>query len=409
MKDPLPMLLLPRHITSSFPPKPNPTRRSLAIAIRLLALAVLATGEVQAQPPAPPPAFASVEFSQDPKITFRIHAPEAKKVVLNAGDIPGTGRGLEMKKGEDGVWEVQTQGVPAGAYRYQFMVDAVAVLDPRNSKTSESNGNAWSLIQVTGSPWFDLRDVPHGAVSEIHYQSKTLQRNRRLHVYTPPGYESSTATYPVFYLLHGAFDCDDSWSTVGQANAIFDNLIAENKIVPMVVVMPAGHTGAFGAGPGNNFEMQMKEFAEDFRKDIRPMIESRYRVSNERKDRAIAGLSMGGAHTLDIAFTDIQDFSYVGVFSSGVFGIDRSGTDSGPGATWIAAHKKCLEDASQKEGLKSLWFATGKEDFLLGTTQATVQMLKDRGWNPTYHETDGGHTWLKWRDYLVEYSQLLFR
>jgi len=403
------MLPLPRHITSSLPPKPNPTRRSLAIAIRLFALAVLATGEVQAQPPAPPPAFASVEFSQDPKITFRIHAPEAKKVVLNAGDIPGTGRGLEMKKGEDGVWEVQTQGVPAGAYRYQFMVDGVAVLDPRNSKTSESNGNAWSLIQVTGSPWFDLRDVPHGAVSEIHYPSKTLQRNRRLHVYTPPGYESSTATYPVFYLLHGAFDCDDSWSTVGQANAIFDNLIAENKIVPMVVVMPAGHTGAFGAGPGNNFEMQMKEFAEDFRKDIRPMIESRYRVSNERKDRAIAGLSMGGAHTLDIAFTDIQDFSYVGVFSSGVFGIDRFGTDSGPGATWIAAHKKCLEDASQKEGLKSLWFATGKEDFLLGTTQATVQMLKDRGWNPTYHETDGGHTWLKWRDYLVEYSQLLFR
>ena len=93
----------------------------------------------------------------------------------------------------------------------------------------------------------------------------------------------------------------------------------------------------------------------------------------------------------------------------GIFGIDRFGTDSGPGAAWIAAHSKCLEDASQKEGLKSLWFATGKEDFLLGATQATVKMLEDRGWNPTYHETDGGHTWLKWRDYLVEYSQLLFR
>ena len=120
MKDSPPMLPLPRHITSSLPPKPNPTRRSLAIAIRLFALAVLATGEVQAQPPAPPPAFASVEFSQDPKITFRIHAPEAKKVVLNAGDIPGTGRGLEMKKGEDGVWEVQTLGVPAGAYPVSY-------------------------------------------------------------------------------------------------------------------------------------------------------------------------------------------------------------------------------------------------------------------------------------------------
>jgi len=201
------MLLIHRPIALSFKANQNSPFRFLAIALSLIALTALLSGELQAQPPAPPPAFASVEFSQDPKITFRIYAPEARRIVLNAGDIPGTNRGLEMKKGENGVWEVQTQGVPAGAYRYQFMVDGLAVLDPRNSKTSESNGNAWSMIQVPGSPWFDMRDVPHGAVSEIFYQSKTLQRSRRLHVYTPPGYESSTATYPVFYLLHGAFAC----------------------------------------------------------------------------------------------------------------------------------------------------------------------------------------------------------
>lgn len=364
---------------------------------------------LQAQSPAPPPAFDSVSVTKDNKVTFKLHAPEAKRVVINAGDIPGLGRRLEMQRGENGVWEAQTESIPSGAYRYQFNVDGLSVLDPRNSKTSESNGNAWSLLHIPGSNWFDLRDVPHGALSEVHYYSKSLQRMRRLHVYTPPGYEASEGKYPVFYLLHGAFDCDDSWGTVGQANAIFDNLIAEGKIVPMVVVMPAGHTGPFGFGPGNNFESQMREFSEDFRKDIRPMVESRYRVSKDRKDRAIAGLSMGGAHTLDIAFSDIGDYAYVGVFSSGIFGIDRSGPESGQGLAWVESHQKSLEDGGAREGLKQFWFATGKDDFLIGTTRATVKMFQDRDWKVTYAETDGGHTWLKWRDYLVEYSQLLFR
>ena len=148
-----------------------------------------------------------------------------------------------------------------------------------------------------------------------------------MHVYTPPGYEKGSDNVPVLYLLHGAFDCDGSWTSVGQAGQILDNLIAEGKAKPMVVVMAMGHTGPFSFGPGNSFEKQMEEFVLDFQSDLRPLMKARYRVRTERSSRAIAGLSMGGAQTFDIAFANLADYSYVGVFSSGVFGMERGGKD----------------------------------------------------------------------------------
>ena len=164
--------------------------------------------------------------------------------MLSSSDLPGIGRGVEMKKAENGVWEATTGPVASGAYRYNFNVDGLAVIDPRNPATSESNMNTWSLVYVPGSDAWDVKDVPHGAVAQVTYQSKTLKRPRRMHVYTPPGYEKGEGKYPVFYLLHGAFDCDASWSTVGRAGFILDNLIAAGKAKPMIVVMPMGHTGA---------------------------------------------------------------------------------------------------------------------------------------------------------------------
>jgi enterochelin esterase family protein len=307
------------------------------------------------------------------------------------------------------VWEATTDSVPAGAYRYHFNIDGVAVIDPRNPATSESNANTWSLVTVPGSAFSDLKDVPHGAVAKVNYYSKSLDRFRRMHVYTPPGYELSTDRYPVLYLLHGALDCDASWSTVGQATQILDNLIAAGKAKPMIVVMPMGHTGPFSFGPGNAFQKQMEEFVQDFQKDIRPLVDSRYRVLTERQHRAIAGLSMGGAHTLDIAPANLADYGYFGVFSSGVFGIERGGLESGPGAAWAERHKQGLEDPSLKSGLRLAWFATGKDDFLIATSRATVDALKSKGFNVTYKETDGGHTWLNWRDYLHEFAPLLFQ
>jgi len=196
-----------------------------------------------------PPEFVSPEISAEHKITFRIHAPKAEVVKLSGSDMPGTERGVDMKQGDNGVWEVTVGPIAPGAYRYNFNVDGVAVIDTKNPATSEANSNTWSLVYVPGSEISDVKDVPHGAVAEVTYYSTTLKRFRRMHVYTPPGYERGEGKYPIFYLLHGAFDCDASWSSVGRAGFILDNLIAEGKAKPMIVAMPAGHTGPFRFGP----------------------------------------------------------------------------------------------------------------------------------------------------------------
>jgi enterochelin esterase family protein len=297
--------------------------------------------------------------------------------------------------------------VPAGAYRYSFNVDGVTAIDPRNPSTSESNSNAWSLLAVPGSETSDLKDVPHGAVARVQYFSTNLNRFRRAHIYTPPGYESGSEKLPVLYLLHGAMDSDASWSTVGQAGLILDNLIESGKAVPMVVVMPMGHTGPFTFGPGGDFEKQVADFEKDFVEDLKPFIEGRYRISNERKDRAIAGLSMGGAQTLNITIGHLADYGYIGVFSSGVFGINGP-TAFGPGSDWEERNQAALDDAELKKDLRLLWFATGKEDFLVETTRGTVDVLKKHGFSVVYNETDGGHTWMNWRDYLTQFAPLLF-
>lgn len=354
------------------------------------------------------PRVVSPEVYEDRRITFRILAPKAESVRLSGSDIPGVGRGAEMKKSEEDVWEVTLGPVDAGAYRYSFNVDGVTVLDPRNPATSESNMNAWSLVAVPGSDISDTKNVPHGAVAEVTYYSKSLKRFRRMHVYTPPGYESSTKKYPILYLLHGAFDCDDSWTSVGRAGFILDNLIAAEKASPMVVVMPAGHAGPFRFGGGDGGRPRVDEFVQDFLNDIVPHAESNYRVLTDRKHRAIAGLSMGGAQTLNIAASDLNKFAYFGVFSSGIFGITRQGRGDAR-LSWEEQHKKVLDDPKLKQGLKLVWFATGKEDFLIETSRATVKMLKAHNFDVVYRESAGGHTWINWRQYLSEFAPLLFQ
>jgi enterochelin esterase family protein len=245
----------------------------------------------------------------------------------------------------------------------------------------------------------DTQQVPHGALSEVTYWSATLGQHRRLHVYTPPGYESNRTTYPVFYLLHGAGDSDDSWSTVGRAGFILDNLIASGAAVPMIVVMPDGHPPVQGTGAGG---MAIAEFAKEFAADIKPYIESHYRVRDGRADTAIAGLSMGGAHTLEISMNDLAAYAYVGVFSSGVFSINQD--DS-----FQTTHRAALEDESLRDGLEYFWFGIGDEDFLLDTAKASVAMFEEHGFDVTYHESGGGHTWMNWRDYLNDFAQHLFR
>ncbi len=390
------------------------SRSFYAVAVLFL-LPLAATARAQENRPRPEggrsgPQVVSPQVDEDRKVTFRLLAPQAESVRLSGGDMPQA-RNAELTKGENDVWEVTLGPVDPGAYRYTFQVDGVSVVDPRNPQTSESNNNVWSLVIVPGSEISDLKDVPHGAVAEVPYYSKSLQRFRRMHVYTPPGYETSSEKYPVFYLLHGASDSDDSWSSIGRAGIILDNLIAAGRAKPMIVVMPAGHTGPFRFGPPseNSGNRQVDQFTEDFVNDLKPFVEQRYRVHNDRAHRAIAGLSMGGAQTLNITIPHLDEYAYVGVYSSGVFGIAGGGRAAAAGPSWEERHQEALDDAERKNGLKLLWFATGKEDFLLDTTKATVAMFEKHGFDVVYEETEGGHTWINWRQYLADFAPKLFQ
>jgi enterochelin esterase-like enzyme len=368
----------------------NARRLILPVTAVAMVMAFVLNCAEPAQPAAQPrpfrgprgPQVVSPEVSADRHVTFRILAPEGEAVRLTGSDIPGNFQGAEMTKGTEGVWEVTLGPIEPGAYRYNFNVDGVSVIDPRSPSVSESNTNVWSLVHVPGSDFMDTKDVPHGSVAEITYYSKSLQRFRRMHIYTPPTYESGKGTYPIFYLLHGAFDCDDSWTSVGRAGFILDNLIAAKKAKPMVVVMPAGHTGPFmfsrrgGDSPGPPVD----EFVQDFLNDIMPYVEKNYRVYEDQQHRAIAGLSMGGAQTLNIAIPNPGKFAYVGVFSSGIFGITGRGPGAAPAAasrpTWEEQNKEVLDNAGSKKGLKLVWFATGREDFLIQTSQATARVRR---------------------------------
>jgi enterochelin esterase-like enzyme len=365
------------------------------------------------------PAFTSPEVTPDKRVTFRLYAPDATTVSLRGGDIPAPARSnADFKKGSNGVWEMTTGAVEPGAYRYVYVVNGVGVIDPRNTAISESNTTTWSVVTVPGSDVMDTTKVPHGTVSTVYYDSTALGRTRRMHVYTPPGYESGKGNYPVFYLLHGAGDCDDSWTSVGRANFILDNLIASNKAKPMIVVMPAGHTNAGGGGRGAGAPggpPPRDEFLEDFTKDVMPYVEKHYRVTADRSHRAIAGLSMGGSQTLNIAIPALDKFAYVGVYSSGLLGGGRgaapaAGTPAPPfAAAWEQQNLASLDNAATKKGLKLFWFSTGAEDGLMPTTKNTVELLKKHGFSPVMKESPGGHTWLNWRSYLIEFAPQLFR
>lgn len=366
------------------------------------------------------PQVVSPEVHADRRVTFRITAPDAQKVeVRTPGDIPGsispTGRGLQpfaMTKNGDGVWEVTVGPVPAGAYRYAFAVNGVTVVDSRNPMTSQTNTTVYSLVVVPGSEVFDTRAVPHGAVASVLYSSTALGGIRRMHVYTPPGYESPDSgrqKYPVLYLLHGAGDVDQSWSTVGRAGVILDNLIAARKAKPMIVVMPSGHVNGAGAALGAEIPAADDAFLKDFTADILPYVEKNYRVLTDRQNRAIAGLSMGGMQTLNLAIAHLDQFAYVGVFSSGILTAGQRGESAPFGQAWEQQNLAALDNAPLKRGLKLLWFGTGKADFLIETSRNSVALMKKHGFTPVFVESEGGHTWLNWRDYLSEFAPQLFR
>jgi enterochelin esterase-like enzyme len=376
----------------------------------LMLILAVAIAPAQNPSPAPNDTLHSVVVNGDGTVTFSYFDPRADSVKLGPPDLPEDARKAPMKREPNGVWTITVGPIAPGAYRYSFVVNTLNVTDPHNPSVSEANMNPWSLMYIPGADFMDVKNVPHGSVAEVTYYSTSLNRFRRMHVYTPPGYESGEGKYPVFYLLHGAWDADDAWSTIGRAGFILDNLIAQHKAVPMIVVMPAGHTGPFPPLTQQP-SPRRDEFADDFLTDVKPYVEKNYRVVNDRNHRAIAGLSMGGSQTLNIAIPHLNDYAYVGVFSSGVLELQGHGLferDANQ-PVWEDRNGKFLDDAKAKSGLKLLWFATGKDDFLLGVSRQTVEMLKKHGFRVELDATSGAHTWTNWREYLVQFAPRLFR
>jgi arabinogalactan endo-1,4-beta-galactosidase len=368
----------------------------------LVGMAVSAQAQVERQRV---PQVVSPQVQDDGSVVFQLLAPNADSVALVSPDLGGMASPGKMTKNDQGVWSLTYGPVdPPIAMRYRFNVDGMNVGDPSARATSEANGTVFSLVHVPGAKFQDVQDVPHGAVAEVTYYSEVLKKFRRMHVYTPPEYESNQKQYPVFYLLHGSTDSDDSWSTIGRANTILDNLIASGEAVPMIVVMPDGHVTPAGVPntSGGSFE-------DEFVRDIRPTIEKLYRVSTDRSHQAIAGLSMGGGQTMNIAFSNLADYGYIGVFSSGVFGRGgrRGGADQG--SSWEDQHAAILKYPALKEGLELIWFATGRDDFLIETSRSTVAMLRNHDFDVKWKETEGAHWWRNWRAYLNEFAPLLFR
>lgn len=367
----------------------------------LLVAALAASAGAQRGPRSPNDTLHSPVVGTDGNVTFQLFAPKATAVTLRS-EGPAAFANQPLAKNAEGVW-TYTVSLAPDLYIYWYDVDSAVVSDPRNNHPRINMTTVRSLLEVPG-PADDLiaeRNVPHGTLSEVWYHSASLDAPRRMHVYTPPGYATSTRRYPVLYLLHGAGDNDTAWPDVGRANFILDNLIAAGRAKPMIVVMPAGHTPR----SGGLFQPNMPDpFINDFLKDIMPLAEHQFRVLPGQRNRAIAGLSMGGDQTLRIALTNLDKFAYIGVFSSGILG-----GDSLSARRFEDAHHVTFDDPKVNDKIKLLWLGIGKEDFLLPYSRQTRAVFDAHHIKYTFVESEGGHTWPNWRAYLNTFAPLLFR
>ncbi|WP_394355478.1 esterase [Spirosoma validum] len=355
--------------------------------------------------PTPNDTLKSPKALDNKRVIIQIYAPKASDVVVS-GDFTSGGKPLSLAKNDQGVWSVTVGPLQPDYYTYTLTVDGVRTMDPKNPVIKQGINSLENVMLVPGveTAFEDNRAVPHGEVREVWYQSNTLSMLRRMHIYTPPGYEKGNTKYPIFYLLHGAGDDDSGWNTVGRAGFILDNLIAAGKTKPMIVVMPNGSMPmpATSGMPDMNMMNRMRDlFASELLKDVMPYAEKNYRTLANAQNRAIAGLSMGGFQTLDVTLTRPELFDYVGVFSSGFFGssIDEAETK----------YAKALNDPSFNKGKKLFWIGIGKDDFVMDANKKTLALLDKHQIKYQYKETAGGHTWINWRQYLNEYVPMLFK
>ena len=405
--------------------------KKLFIAVAALAIGLSANAQ---QALFGGPSVESPVINEDGTVTFRFQAPKAIKVEVTGDFLPTVKQEVEfggnkmtfdapgvgvLKEGKGGVWEYTTPFVVApDMYNYTFRVDGVSQIDPHNMWVNRDVASLTSVLLVPAkgerSDLYAIHKVPHGTVSKVWYPSKTAGFDRRLTVYTPAGYETSKAKYPVLYVLHGIGGDEDAWVTQGRATQILDNLIARGEAKPMIVVFTNGNISCEAAplenaqgyvNPTMSLPQTMEGTFESAFPEVVKFIDSRYRTVAKKQGRAICGLSMGGFHTLYITLNNPDMFNYSGMFSAAI----------GTGSEAQAAHPEIYQNVdaklatyfSKKPAL--LWIGIGKTDFLIQSNNEFRAKLDAAGYPYKYMETDGGHIWKNWRIYLSEFVPLIFK
>lgn len=387
-----------------------------------LAVLILVASVASAQAPAAAPAagarggagrgpsVVSPQVNADRTLTIRFRAPNAKEVVV-IGEIDG--KEHPMTKDDSGVWTATIGPLAPDVYNYQLRVDGIVAMDPQNPSVKIGFGNfpPASLVEVPadGLTFYDAKPVPHGTVRIETYDSKSIGAPRTLWIYTPPGYDRGNQRYPVFYLLHGSGNIESSWVLTGRANYILDNLIAEGKAKPMIIVNPLGYARqGVGLGPEKAAAaapvaaapaggQQNSAVAKDLLEDVIPFVETKFRTLKGADNRAIGGLSMGGGQTVAIGFVNPDLFHSIVVMSAGAQNADQ--TYPGFFASAAATNKK----------IKLLWIGAGKDDFALSGAKSLDATLTAKGIKHIFRITDGRHEWNIWRFHLNEVAPQMFR
>jgi enterochelin esterase family protein len=365
----------------------------------------------------------SPEINEDQSATFRLLAPNAKLVQVTGdflptvkmdtqmGPVDAPGK-AELVKRENGVWEFKSQTLSPELYNYSFIIDGFTTTDPNNSFLIRDVASVTNIFIIGGgqAEYYKTNNIPHGTVSRLWYDSPGLGMDRRITIYTPPGYESSSEKYPVLYLLHGAGGDEEAWISLGRTAQIMDNLIAHGKAKPMIVVMPNGNVIQDAAPGEGSLGFYKPEFMipktmdgtyEASFMDIIKFVESNYRVKAEKSNRAIAGLSMGGFHTMHISRYYPNTFDYVGLFSAALMPREDA---TGKVYSNLDGTLKTQMD----NGYKLYWIAIGKTDFLYNANVEYREKLDKMGMKYDYLESEGGHIWRNWREYLTQFAPMLF-
>ncbi len=358
-------------------------------------------------------AIISPVLNPDNTVTFKLISKVATSVKLKATWMPSAKPSVDMIKA-DSVWSYTTEKLDPDMYRYNYLLDGVEITDPLNSFVERAGIRHESILIIPGpiSELYKVNDIPHGTLSKVWYHSPTLGMKRRMYVYTPPTYLENSNKYPVLYLLHGAGGDENSWTALGRAVSILDNLIATGKAKEMIVVMPNGNpwqAASPNEAPENSkaekadvIQMGTMRFEKSLVSDVIPFIESHYRTYNDKNNRAIVGFSMGGLQTQHITNSNPTLFSFIGVLSMGLMDNNRFGPYN------KEEHIQQI-NALQKSNPKLYWIGIGKDDYLYATVVNLRKFYDQQGFKYQYRESNGGHTWSNWSLYLTELAPTLFK